>query len=586
MIDGKFKTERYALLSGINNKASPYVNGPQEMRDLVNLNFREPGALTQRPGSTMYAGATVSGRITGGIEFERLNGASYVVASANTNAYTVTSSGFTPFKTGLLNNALLDFVTFVDRLFGCNGQDFFKFDGTNTQPFSLPPGYPGLAATAVEGGSLLAGVTGIFTIAYGFLNDRGYYGPAGNGVTITLNGVTFNSIAYLGMTLPPNFGISAIALYRTSVNGNEITGTTQALAANVLSGATIIDTGFPLTDRIDNEALFFTLVPKYLEIYNNQLFMGGFSSLLSTTYWSEIGEPENVQPEYSTEFRTNDGDKLTGIRAYSGGVIFSKERSLHRITGDDPTNFLQIEISDQYGCLSDRTMIVFEDYFWCLDSKGIVEFDGASARIVSNPVEDIFKSMNVAAARDNACALHDRDNNEVLFAIPCDGSSINNCIVVYDYLAKAWTTYEGIEATHFYMAKGGLGRKSLLFGGYTGALSYFGSTLTGDAGKAITCIMTPPFIAPEGQTTEQMYRRFYLNVDPVMGVTLPISVNLRTNYGSTVQATRTMYMNPFQSRVDFGLSAKSLQTEVVYSSASFPIKIMGYAIESRKQRDT
>lgn len=585
MIDGKFKTERYALLSGINSKASPYVNGPQEMRDLVNLNFREPGALTKRPGTAIYTGATVLGKITGGIEFERLSGASYLVITANTNAYTATQGSFTAVKTGLLNNAIFDFVTFVDRLFGCNGQDFFKFDGTNTQPFSLPAGIGPLSATAVIGGSLLAGVTGIFSIGYGYVNDRGYFGPASDGVTIILNGVTFNSIAYLGMTFLSNYGASYVALYRTSAGGIELTGTTQVIASDIISGATIIDPGFPLSDRIATGALHFTLVPRYLEIYNNQLFMGGFSSLLSSVVWSEIGEPENVQPEYFTEFRTNDGDKVTGIRAYSGSVVVTKERSMHRMSGDDPSNFIQQEITDQYGCLSDRAIVVFEDRFWCLDSKGIAEYDGAGVRIVSNQVEDTFKSMNVSAARENACALHVREDNEVWFAIPCDGSQINNCIVVYDYFAKAWTTYKGVEASHMLLARGALDRKTPFYGGYTGAIYSFGSTHYGDAGKAVTCIMTPPFVAPEGQTTEQMYRRFYLNVAPVLGITQAMTVNLRTNYGATIQATRTMYQNPFQSRVDFGLPGKSIQAEVIHASASLPLTITGYAYESRHQRD-
>lgn len=584
MSDDKFKSEHYQLLAGINAKTSDYLNGPLNMRDIVNMNFVNTGALTKRPGTGLYAGATVIGKITGGVDFQRLNGASYVVVSANTNVYTLTSS-FNVFKSGVLNNAIFDFVVFVDRLFGGNGQDFFKFDGTNVQPFSLPFGDSGFGAGGSVGGSLTSGVTGIFTLAYGYVNDRGYYGPASQGITVVIDGSTKNSASYSGLTYMANYGISYIALYRTSNGGVDLAGTTLIPIANVVAGATFTDTGFPLTDLLASDALFFTLAPKYLEIYNNQLFMGGFSGFLSTVFWSDIGEPESIQPDFNAEFRTNDGDKVTGLKTYNGSLIVSKNLSFHRVTGDDPSNFLLQEISDQYGCLSNRTLIVYEDTIWFLDSKGIVEYNGANIKIISNEVEPTFKSMNVDAAIDNACGLHVRDANEIWFAIPINGSTVNNCIVVYDYLVKSWTTYKGLAVSHFMLARGSLGKISPFFGSYSGSISYFSASMMSDNGSAVTCMFKPPFLAAQGQTNEQQYRRFYLDVNPVLGVTQPITINLRSDYGSTIQVTRTMYQSPFQSRIDFGIPARSIQPEVIHASATLGFVVNGYAFVYRPQRD-
>ena len=578
----KFKSESYELLGGMNSKVSEYSNGPMEFRDIVNLHFSSPGSLTKRPGSALYVGATVVGRITGAVEFQRLNGASYIVATANTNAYTVSGS-FTPFKTGLLENALFDFTTFVDRLFCANGNDFFKFDGVNASAFSLPEGILGFNAGPAVGGSMTAGITGVFIVSYGYLNDRGYYGPVAPGITVTLNGVTFNSIAYSGFTIPSGYGISAISLYRTTIGGADLTGTTLVPGSLVTPGTTFIDTGFPLTTRVETDAIHFTLAPKYLEIYNNQLFMAGFSSLLSTAYWSQVGEPEGVEPEFFAEFRTNDGDRITGLKAYDGSLIVTKERSFHRVKGDDPNSFLLVEVSDQYGCLSHRAMVVFENLLWFLDSKGIVQYDGAQPKIVSNKMQDVFDRMNIDAAKENACAIHNRRENEVWFAIPCNGATFNNCIVVYDYLTGAWTKYEGVEIAAMLEAKGSLSIRSILFGGYTGSLSYFGASLFGDNGQAITCMIDSPFIS-FGQSTEWMWRRFYLNVNPILGFTQPIEVSFKTNYGTTSQLTRTMYQAPFQSSLDFGLPARSIQARVIHSSASLPLQIYGYTFERRFQR--
>ena len=210
MADGKMKSEHYALLGGINVKASPYINEMAEFRDIVNMNFVTPGALTKRPGSTLYLGVTISGRITGGVEFEKLNGASYIVVTANTNAYTVNTSNFSAFRTNLLNDSIFDFVPFVDRLFCANGSDFFKFDGTNSANFSLPPGITSsFGLTALVGGSL---ATGTYFVSYGYLNNAGFYGPPSVGYSIAISGSTYLSIGYCGMTTPTGYGITGIAL--------------------------------------------------------------------------------------------------------------------------------------------------------------------------------------------------------------------------------------------------------------------------------------------------------------------------------------------------------------------------------------
>jgi hypothetical protein len=571
----KHKTEKYSNLKGINTKISLYTD-TEEFRDLSNVNFAVPGALTKRPGTASYIGATVSGAITGLYEYEKLSGASYVIATANTNAYVV-ASPFTTIKASLQNGAIFDFVTFVDHLFAANGTDFFKFDGTNTSSYSLPAGLTGSwGVTAVIGG----GLSGTFQAAYGYLNSRGYLGPMSQGITIALNGITFGSIGYFGLTSPSGFGITAIALYRTNQLNTDLFGTTYAPSSTV----SVTDTGFTLTSTLGNDNLYFTMAPKYMEIYNNQLFMAGFSGFLSTAYWSEIGEPEGVDPTFNAEFRTNDGDQIRGLKTYEGSLIVAKERSFHRIVGDNPSNFLLQEISDQYGCVSNRTMITFENNLLFLDPKGVVQYTGANITMLSNPIEPIFQRMNLSAARENAVGIHYREYNEVWFAIPVDGSSVNNMILVYDYLVGAWTKYEGITVSALALAKGTLSKKTILYGGYTGSISNFGPSYYADNGQAMTCLISTRYMAPMGESVQEQYRRFFLNVDPVIGITQAITCNFRTNFGSSIQLTRTMYQNPFQSRIDFGLSAKSLSVEMTQVSASLPFKVYGWTVESRLQR--
>jgi len=570
----KAKLEEYALLGGINTKASEYATGPQEMLDLQNLNFSKPGALTKRDGSTLYLGATVIGKVTGLTEYEKFDGSSFVIASANTNLYKVDSTWNT-IKTGIKNDTNCDFQTFNNTLFVANGTDFFKFNGTSDSLFSLPPGM-NLGVTTAVGGSLAGGT---YFISYGYQNNAGYFGPTGNTQIVSISGGTFLSIQYLGLTLPSGYGISALAFYRTAAGSPNLfrTFTTGQTTSVIDSGATA------LSANPSPPYIHFTFAPKYLSLYNNQLMMSGMSSALSTVFFSDIGEPEGVRPENNFEVRTEDGDEITGTLPYNGTLLVFKKRSFHKLTGDNPQNFSLGEVSNQYGCISNRAMLVWNDQAWFLDSKGIMQWNGANIECVSNKIEPIMLRMNVDAAFQQATAVHDRLNNQVKFSFPVDGAQTNTMTVVYDYLADSWTTELGYSPSVSAMIRGSKSKPVHFYGGYTGTLHAFDPSLLGDNGNGMTCLMKTRFYNAGSNSIEKQFRRLFLDT-PAVSASAPITINIRQDYGSSIVVNRTMYQAPFQSRIDFGIMAKAISVEISNSNNDKDLQINGFTIESREQR--
>lgn len=627
----KEKAEDYNLMGGINTKVSLYTNGPTEFRDLSNLNFMNTGALTKRPGTTLFGGQTLispNPAILTGYEFSKLSGNSFLMVVGNTNIFQTNSMSFLPIQyfnghtpisysfgttssvpIGFYPGSLPNFITFVDRLFGCDGTRFFRINpngasgnSLNAYLYSLPPTNSYVTATGYSSaGTNLS--SGTYLIACSFINDRGLIGPinfptVGISISPTFT-YQWTMGASVGQYLMDSYGITAIQFYRSQQAGSVLSALT---AMPVTYGMTFswADDGASISPIAATPPNSFMLVndsvvpqfpfygraniPRYLEIFNNQLFMAGFSTAPSTFWWSEIGDPESVDPNFSDEVRTNDGDVISGMRACLGSLLITKRRSLHILSGDNPDNFLLQEISDQYGCVSHRAVVVWNNVVWFLDSKGVMEYNGANLRCVSTAIEPIFNAMNLNAAYDNACGIHVKKYNEIWFAIPANGSTINNQIIVYDYVANAWTHYDGVQAQCLFNARSGFSNQMPFAGNYTGGLVYFDSTLTSDNNNGITCSFDSIFFAARGQTTENMYRRFYLNVDPVMGFTQPINMTFKTNFGSSVQLSRTMYQAPYQSRIDFGLSARSIQASMYHYSASLSLKINGFTVESRFQR--
>ncbi len=548
-----------------------------------------------------------------------------------------------------------DFENYSNFLWACNGQNIWKYNGTSTTFFSLPAPSPFfLSATFTIGSSGVVpsngGMTGIYYYGAGYVNTNNYFGPGGViqdlGSTTIPIGATFPDVVYAAgatsieftFALPPatsygfdvGYGITGLAIYRagpfsTFAPSNERTytlisnqfialGSTSFVDNNALAGATLIPTslgmyseiwsGVPMPDIFGNDSIFFH--PKYMELYNNQMFFSGFASTnqgfapgtsdtvneadqfaiipnKSTVFFSDIGVPESIQPENNFEVRTNDGDLVRGMKSYLSSLLLFKTNTFHRLSGQDPQNFSLVEMSDQYGCISNRAVCVAKNTCYFLDRKGVIAFNGANVEIISNKIDPIFARMNYQFALDQATMVYDKVRNEILIEIPIDGSVINNFTIVYDIIVQAWTTYEGINASSAAIVRGTLNNFSYLYGTNAGAIFDVGSSYLSDNGTAYTALIQTRFFNEIDPSTTKQWRRLFFNVDQVVGSTL--QVDLLANYGSSVSVTRFFQQTPYLSRIDFGIPSTALSFTLTNFSATDTLRLHGFTVEYRFQRN-
>lgn len=578
MPQDKFKLDSFTNFGGLNQKVSKYITGDKEALQLLNVDFTVPGSWTKSPGSSLYGGATVAGRIIGTYEYEKLSGFSQIVVVANTNAYSIGATTFNSFRSGLNGGNVFDFVTFVDTMFAANGRDYFKYDGTNAYNVGLP-GASLTTALNAAGSSL----SGTYQYAFGYLNTTGTYGPIGARTTIA---TALTAIIATGITYPSGFGITAGVLYRTSAGGSDL----FRLALLPVGTTQIIDQGFTaLSTQLAPTSVYFTLAPRYMELYNNRLFLSGFtttagSSLTpSSVVFSDIGQPETIQDTSNFEVRTNDGDRVTALKTFNQSLYVFKERSFNALNGDSPSNFSVSEVSANYGCLSNNCVVIYNDYMLFLDRKGIIEYNGAGIRTISTPVEPIFLRMNVNAAKDNAVGIHHRLRNEVWFGIPVDGATFNNLTVVYDYYANAWSTRDGFNPSTLILARGGFDTQTAFYGSYSGSINYLSASLFSHNGTPITFKAQTQFFNTLGQSVTTQWRRLFTNTE-TGGQTATLTIGFRVDEQDAIVDTRTVTTEAFQSRIDFGIPSKTISMEFTNVSASHAIRIDGFSLEGRLQR--
>ena len=324
--------------------------------------------------------------------------------------------------------------------------------------------------------------------------------------------------------------------------------------------------------------------PRFLSVYDNRLFCAGFSSAPSTVWFSDVKEPEGFLPTNNFEVRTNDSDYITALKAYQTRLYIFKRNSFHVLGGDNPVNFFMQEVSNIYGCLNNRCAVLYENLLYFLDRKGVIEYTGANVSFASTKVQPIFDRMNYNAALTCACAAHDKLRNQLLFAIPIDGSTTNNITIVFDYIINAWTYYTGFNANLFAEIQGYNQNKRLFYGDYNGRVNWFSASFLSDNGTGFTASFKTRYLHDMGDSVQKQFRRLYVNADQ-LSATLSNNINFYQDYGTSIVLGTTLTLGAFQERIDYGISAKSIAYEfITMNNTNSVLKIHGFTIESRLQR--
>lgn len=677
---------RYYKLMGMNQKKSLYEFPSTECLQLFNMDFDVQDSWQKRPGSTFvtFSGNQCSGPIKSVYEFIKLEGASYAIAASDTALFLMNAGGYTLLSPNWNNGQPVDMLTFLDKCFFANGQNFATWDGSTFQNAGLAAagGFSQAAMTLMVSNTqctnwLVAGVVAgnvpgpSYSIvnllaAYSLVRYDGYesplnlyatakdfltktpanggasfsgasffsvYAPYTNGIDVLAP--TSGGVVMEGFQVPANKGITSIniylGLYNNNLYGNP-TGNILTIGFGAVSSSGLLLTNTPVSNafflftsipayttpggptvtpaftltttqlpswsgfifsnpRGPSGMLFdwfTTNTPKYIENYQNYLVAAGFSNALSTVWFSNLGQPEFFDPQNSDEVRTNDGDRILATKAFNDQLLIMKRNSFHKFLGTTDANNLElVDISLDYGCLSNRTVVAVKQKLFWLDKKGIVYYDGATFDIISTPIEQIFRRMNINAAVENACGVHHIYRNQIWFSFPIDNSTVNNITVVYDYLVNGWTFFDGFSPSSFGFVKQGLTKETVWRGDYSGLIHYFGESFYSDSSQGITCMVQTRFENVGGENQTTLWRRLFIDTAPQSsGITGLINGQVFANYNSSsVQATFAFYQNQFQTRAEMGVQGKSISAEISFFSASLPLLINGYTWANRGLRN-
>jgi hypothetical protein len=129
----------------------------------------------------------------------------------------------------------------------------------------------------------------------------------------------------------------------------------------------------------------------------------------------------------------------TAITTFADHVIVWSENSMHELFGTGPYNYELKDITNDVGCVNDRTVIEVKGSLFWLDYTGVYQYTGGLPRKVSDKVSKYINGINWTYK--SLCASGVKDDKMYL-SIPY-GSTACNKVLVYDIRKDIWHIEDG-----------------------------------------------------------------------------------------------------------------------------------------------
>lgn len=197
---------------------------------------------------------------------------------------------------------------------------------------------------------------------------------------------------------------------------------------------------------------------------SNYLFLAGNSTNQDYIYVSDNTAPTSFQGNQIIKVNSGDGQPIKKLQAYrTGDLIAYKERSIWdlNITGVNSLCTPQpicawslTPITTDVGTLSPRSVVTLGNDQWFLSSppfgiRSVIrsQFDKTFVNLISQPIQDIFDGTNIDGTILNtqqvAKAAGVYFDNKYIIAIPTSSSTVNNLVLVYDFITQSWYEITG-----------------------------------------------------------------------------------------------------------------------------------------------
>lgn len=353
-----------------------------------------------------------------------------------------------------------DAAQFGDYLYITNGKVAPRvYDGTTVAAVGLTQSPTITSAESSNSGNLLG------NYRYKLVSTIGGVRQAGSASSTSL--LVSNKQISLSWTADSNASVDGYEIYRTTG-----TGTTFYYLTSIDGRATV-----SYTDNIGDTTLLENRVMEehgdnppnayFCEPHKQRMWWFRTDTYPTRGYWSDPGEPESVYDESYLEFSDSEtvGDQITGsLGNYEGLIVVFTEKALWTVSGTgavigDLVDWTKSRTNAQTGCVTHRSAVRIPAGSKYSDQTGQIQttsvssiayftplgdirlFDGDNDLIISHPLRDTLREFNYAQ-RHKIHALHDSENDQIVWFFPTGSNGEPNKAAVWNYRYGVWYAWE------------------------------------------------------------------------------------------------------------------------------------------------
>ena len=268
----------------------------------------------------------------------------------------------------------------------------------------------------------------------------------------------------------------------------------------------------------------------YIALSDERLWLGGVADDQEVVYWSWDNDPNNwaVDAEHPDQgggfiyVRTHDGTKVTAVKALMNDVVIFKDRSLHRITGSYPGEYELINVYGSTGPISENTIVSAGANVYFLCAEGLCVYNGVTVQTLALAAGD--RRLAVLADRINreaagkACSVIHRD--VMYIALPIDGATDNNAVLIYDMSQQIYTLLTGYRVDSWLVHHIAGGEK-LLFARAGQVMVMEGDT---NGGVPIDARWVTPWYYGDSKSARKTTGRIYMSLEAKEGTQLKLTM--------------------------------------------------------------
>lgn len=475
-------TDQFFVIEDFSNlllsHQNPYTIGNKGVIEAENVRANEQaGALAKRGVLNTLGTCSHSSAVTGLYRYYKSDATKYTVNTSSTFLDYISDSGSCSNLESLLTTGKRwTFITYKNWMIGSNGYDPpIKWDGllTTTSDTNGARTANDLVTQLGAPFAQLATGTGLTASRWYQYRMAFYNGTTYSYSTARTNplllGATVHSIKLTDIPLGPS-GTTHRYIYRTTnqtSRANLIADNTFYLVTDISDNTTTTFTDNTADGTItsDNPPTWATVSsgsnvtpPHGLFLFINKDYIwlandpSGTSYGQSTTYFSQVLNPDYWPATNYFLVRPDDGDVITSITSFLGQLTIFKTNTIQKIYTDQSST-ASWQLSQPFsfiGASAPYSVIPTPLGVFYLGRYGLYKFDGQSSTLISDVVTKDIRDIN-ATNYLNVASIYYNNEYRMAYTSTATGSGVNDRVLLFDIVRNSYTKdTENINAWALY----------------------------------------------------------------------------------------------------------------------------------------